>query len=113
MRSLGFTMATEPVISFTFCAVYPVTTTSSRLITDSDSEIFKEVRCQYLKDGAYIQHKEITSVLPGLALMVNDPSEIVVAVIEVLITLIVAPERGVPDRCGYNSGYFFLPKYGT
>ena len=35
-------------------------------------------------------------MLPGLALMVNDPSEIVVAVIEVLITLIVAPERGIP-----------------
>ena len=35
-------------------------------------------------------------MLPGLALMVNDPSEIAVAVIEVLITLIVAPERGVP-----------------
>ena len=35
-------------------------------------------------------------MLPGFALMVNDPSEIVVAVIEVLITLIVAPERGVP-----------------
>ena len=35
-------------------------------------------------------------MLPGLALMVNDPSEIVVAVTVVLITLIVAPERGVP-----------------